>query len=229
VSFLSISVTHHSSRERELEVLLASLGSYRDRVRVCTDPGTTGSWPTTKECWTNLPESSYHLVLQDDVVVCRDFVPGLIRAIRHRPAAIVAPYSGRWGKKALEAKEGGRSWVKLPGHLSGQAICMPTVWARSFIPWHDAWEPPYDSEFWVKEGCTTKARLEAARANWSDWRVMQFAKHNRLPIWFTVPSLVDHQGAMSGVNPRGNSSNKRAQLFIGEDTSALSVDWRVKR
>lgn len=228
MTILSITVTHHPSRAEWLAELLEDLGPFGKTARVCSDPGKSGSWPTTKRSWSDIPEDAdYHMVIEDDVVVCKDFVVGMKRAIRHRPAAIIAPYSAQWGTLAQEAYAAGRSWVQIPGKMSGQCICMPAVWARRFIPWHESWLPPYeDTDFWVKKhGCVTEYRRKAAWCNWSDWRVRMFAKTFKLPIWFTVPSLVDHRGFDSGVNPGGNAPTKRAQIFIGRDRSALEVDW----
>jgi len=194
---------------------------------VAADSGDSGSWHTARIAWGNIPEdSTHHLVLQDDLVLCQDFVLGVIRALRHKPAAVVSFFAGQFS--AIDkSKEQKRAWTTIPGYLSGQAIAMPSLWARSLVGWCDANIPgPEDSDFWVRRyKRDTPEKLAHAQKFWSDRRVKWFAQQNRLPILFTSPSLVDHAGWEFSTY-RTARKNERARWFVGEDNSALSVDWR---
>lgn len=227
---VSTVIQHHKSRAEHLEKMLTRLGSNYGDIQVVTDPGDNGPWHTAKIAWATSPTThSHRLVLQDDVIFCQDFLAGVTRLARRRPGAVIGLYAQFGGKKLEEAIRAGEHWAQIPGKLAGPALLMPTKWALAFVRWHDAWLPPYsDASFWSdKMGCDTEKKLATAKTCWADWRVRMFAQHHRLPIWFTVPSLVDHIGWNTSINGH-NNKRKRAKFFLGEDKSALSVNWATR-
>lgn len=152
------------------------------------------------------PEADWHLVVQDDAVVCRDLVAGLGQALpRVTPGAPVCLYIGNvrpFGAEiaALVKRVGdGVSWIRMPQLNWGVAIAVPTATIPEMLAW-------------------TKHRRE----NNYDMRLGKYYELQlRQQTWYPWPSLVDHRDSPSLVPGRGQ--RRHAHRFIGEDASAL--DW----
>lgn len=203
---LSVAIMGHPSRIENIEKLRDEL-SRSTEVHVQIDHDEEGTWPTAKKCWQALDgKGSHALVLQDDVILCRDFYVGACRAIRHRPASSIAFYANQ--KSIEEAQEQGKSWARVSG-VWGQAQCIPTSFIPPFLRFSEVHPKP-------KEDCKC-----------DDWLLGEFLRLNKQHVWATVPSLVEH-GAPNASLIGFSNKNKIARWFIGKDTSALSVDWRIR-
>jgi len=63
-----------------------------------------------------------------------------------------------------------------------------------------------------------------------DMRMALYFNGRRTRCYYTVPSLVSHRvgaGEPSLVAGRGNAGGRVAFNFIGEDRSALEIDWSL--
>lgn len=152
------------------------------------------------------PTCTHHLVLQDDVVPSRDLLAGAERALTFVPDGHpVSLYIGRVKpfRAAVEnaVKQAGTdaSWVTMAGIYWGPAIIVPTDVLPALIPWF----------------------RESKIKNY-DRRLSGWFRRDKLPCWYSWPSLVDHRGDESLV--RAGTAKRRAHRFLG-DVSALDVDW----
>lgn len=155
------------------------------------------------------PTASHHLVIQDDVLPCRDLVAGVEAAAAYvpdgHPASFyvgrVRPFAGRV-QEAVDAAEGA-SWIVMDGIYWGPAIMVPTVCIDELARWFRS--------------------PQARRVQNYDKRTSTWFERQGLACWYSWPSLVDHRGDESLV--RRSDAIRRAHRFAGEGVSAKSIDW----
>ena len=158
------------------------------------------------------PAATHHLVVQDDVVPCRDLIAGAERALEHVPDG--APASLYVGKvrpfrpeveRAVKRAKGSASWIVMRGIYWGPAIIVPTGIIPEMVGW-----------FRSPKG----EQVQNYDRRISSW----FARHGGNPgCWYSWPSLVDHRGHESLV--RDSDVRRNCHLFAGEGVSALGIDW----
>lgn len=205
---VSTAIMAHPKRARHVEWLRAHLDAdppvvwdrYNDR------------WETGRRSLLAYdPDCSHHLVVQDDAVPCRDLVAGLSVALANVPwDAPVSLYMGKPRPKRQTvdrlvhgARNAGRAWALHQGPLWGVGIVLPTSIIDQLVAWCDT---------------QTSANYDSRVAEW-------FRRVHPIPCWYTMPSLVDHRGAEPSLVPGRTSTSRYAAWFIGQDASALTVDW----
>lgn len=169
-------------------------------------------WATARRTWRLLAadDTDYSVVLQDDAIVCQDFLAGLGAALDVvGPQGLVSPYTGTGRpsqanvKRALaHADAHGHAWMSTRSLNWGVAIAMPTSMVDRMLRWccHPA-----------RKGWNTDYRIGVWFRDVIGWRT-----------WYTVPSLVDHDAIPSLV---GHGDGRVAHRFLGTGNSALTVDW----
>lgn len=178
-------------------------------MTIIKDTQRKGVWPIARQAWHDSLryDSTHHLVLQDDIVVCRDFLAAVVAAIEARPDAPVAFFD--MSRTIPDAMDKGVSWAVRRSLSSACALAMPTPMVLPAIRWCD-----YNTDPKVK---SYDARLSA-----------YFLSVDQL-IWYTVPSLVDHNDnghSLIGHPVKLPSGKKRvASAFIGAKVSGLTIDW----
>ena len=213
---LSIAMMAHPKREAMVKKILAQLD--REDVMVVWDK--KGSrWDTGKRAMLAYdPACTHHVVIQDDIVPCRDLFAGLVAALEHVPDDVpVCGYVGRVRPSAdmvvvaaRRARATGAVWLTMHTLNWGPLIAVPTTVIPDMIAYCDRLKdvPNYDR------------RLSRF-----------FELRQEVRIWYTWPSLVDHADGPSLVPGRiATDRNKRvntrvAHTFIGADASALDIDW----
>ncbi len=212
---LSVVIMAHPKRKAQVDHVLAALGH---EVPVVWDQK-NDRWDTGKRSMLAYdPGCSHHLVIQDDVLVCRDLIEGVKAALEHVAAgAPLCLYVGRRrprehqvAKAAARANSLGASFITMHTLNWGPGIVVPTAAIPAMIAYSDKLTDikNYDrrlSRYW---------ELEA---------------HVR--VWYTWPSLLDHADGPSLVAGRlGTDRMKKlesriAHRFVGESASALALDW----
>lgn len=210
---LSIAIMAHPARLEDVERLLAQMDpdarKFGVRLEVCFEHG-DGLWDTAKRTWRAYdPEATHHLVLQDDLALCQDFIPGVLRALEFIPDNVPVGLFNRWGY-IKKAHKRGHAWARSPNVTQGQALMLPTNLIEHFITWCDENLKPVARSY--------------------DMRFDLWMMNNGHLIWNTVPCLVQHIGGTRSVFVRdsGRKTNgaRIAKMFIGEDKSALfDVDF----
>lgn len=203
---LSVKIMAHKKRAHHIPELIERLGLTEDDV-VWDRIG--NRWDTGRRAWEAIDQSAdYACVIQDDALVCRDFIAGMEKALTYiTEPCLVSPYIGtrrpsasRVERSVRAAQDAGASWVRMPSLNWGVAIMAPTSIIPGMLPWCDQQTyPNYDR------------------------RIGRYAIDVlRLPTWCTFPSLVDHRDEDSLV---GHGQGRKAHRFIGQDASALDIDW----
>lgn len=205
---LSISIMAHEDRKEMVYELAEQIGDYT--VAVAWDDG-GGRWPTGRRAWKLYdPSCTHHLVLQDDAIVCRDFVPGVLQMLKHVPSkSLVSLYLSDYSRHRsdiksrmtpllAELKENNASFLVLRSLMGGVALLAPTYTIDEMTEFGDTLKPP----------------------NY-DWRTGWYYHKLGWDTWYPWPSLVEHRHGKSLCNhPPVQAFN-----FIGADVSALDADW----
>lgn len=203
---LGVSIMAHKKREHLVPELLERLGLTDDDV---VWDRKNDRWDTGRRAWERYdPNCTHWCVVQDDALPCRDFIPGMEKALeRVPPNVLVTPYigtrrpaRGKIERVVQEAVAARAAFIEMPSLNWGIAITAPTRIIDGMLPWCDVQSyPNYDR------------------------RIGRYAIDVlRMETWCTFPSLVDHRDIPSLI---GHGDGRVAHRFIGAETSALSVDW----
>jgi hypothetical protein len=213
---LSVAMMAHPKRAEQVEQILARLD--RDDVQVVWDERNS-RWDTGKRAMLAYdPGCSHHAVIQDDVLVCRDLFAGVEAALHQMPHDVplcgyvgrVRPYAEMVTMAAAVARQRGASFLTMHTLNWGPLVVVPTDCIEEMV-----------------EHCDTLTDIPNYDRRLS--RYWELQRH--LLVWYTWPSLVDHADGPSLVPGRIGTDRRKAQhtrvahTFIGEDASALDVDW----
>lgn len=189
---------------------MRALGS---RVPVVEDPhpfATTNPWRCAREAWRRTPrKADWRLVLQDDVLPCRDFLAGARRALSVAPAPIVAFYLG---------------WVPQ------QTATLAQVRAGQCSSWVTGvtgeWVPTVATAIRADLARDLAAFHPGDRQIGDDTILGQFVGARGLNWCATIPSLCQHDDDEPSTvgGHRAHPGPRQASCFIGS-YSALEVDW----
>lgn len=204
---LSVAIQHTPSRDdrrRWAREMIAQLRREAPRLRVTlvSDETLEGCWPTYRRALEAAGgKASHHVVLQDDLALCMDFVGSVRAVVRARPDSVVALYTN--AHSVWRARERGESWVEKAG-ASGPALVWPRELIGEFLRWQEA-----------------HVRQDFP---WDTVRVSMWLIKTGRKAFATVPSLVQHLGC--GASTLGlNGRSKVAAWYVGSERSALGVDW----
>lgn len=195
---LSISVQAHEKRSEWFSYLKERLGD----VPFAIDRGAKGSpenigvWENCKRAWlSHDPTSDYHLVVQDDAIVCQNFYERAIGFLeKYHSQNETRIFNFYFGNKA-SLREKGKNALKVGFIVKntpswGVGICLPTRLIPDMIKTCDTYKNPQD-----------------------DVRIGKWIVKNNYPIYFPVPCFLDHRtGVKSLVGDPG--INRHAMYFI---------------
>lgn len=177
------------SRKAQAEALEAQLKKY-PFVAVCIvyDKVAAG---THQSEWNNGKNSllagvgiaDWHVVIQDDAILSPDFYDNLQGAIATVPTkSLISLYTGTSRPlgprvKAAVNKVVDETWLSYWLLMWGVGILLPSSHIEPLIDFVDDRTEPYDT------------------------RIGIFYQRNRLPVYYTMPSLVDHDDDLGTVIP----------------------------
>lgn len=195
---LSISVMAHPSRERFFPYLKERLGD----VPFSIDHDSEGVWPNARRAWSMFdPEAQFHVVIQDDAIVCDNFLEraeeaiydGFRKGIHAASDAgfAVSFYFGNRSGLHGQAKEGmERGYTTMRRTPWAVAICLPTNLIPEMLEFCEGLAMPQD-----------------------DARIGTFIKSKEMKVYFPLPSLISHRtGEESLVGDPGKG--RQAAFFI---------------
>src|SRR5262245_28124272 len=95
---ISIAIQHTPNRPDRRQWAQAMIEQLRNedpgvRLEVIEDTELEGCWPTYRRALEAAGDASHHLVLQDDLRLCKDFIQSVKEVIRVRPANLLALYT----------------------------------------------------------------------------------------------------------------------------------------
>lgn len=205
---LSVAVMAHPTREAFVDELMPSL------------PGAQVVWDEKNDRWDTGrrsmlaydPTADWHLVVQDDALLCRDFLPGVEAALEHVPSNPVAFYAGRVRPHAARvvklirnARATGNPWVVMPGPWWGVAVAVRTEQIDAMVAWGD--EHPEIPNY--------------------DRRMAEHFERDDVACYYSVPSLVNHRVGPDNPSlvPGRSGAQGRVAYYFAAGESPLDVDW----
>jgi hypothetical protein len=205
---LSVVVMAHKKRRRFVDELLPHLPGAEVVWDERNDRIDTGR----RSLLAHPADADWALTVQDDALLCPDFLPGVEELLAHVPEVPVSFYAGavrphgRLVTAAVaRAKAARRPFVAMPGPMWGVATALPVPLIEDML-----------EEY---------GRLRGI-ANF-DMRMTTHFARRKILCWHTVPSLVNHR--VGPQNPslvpgRGSAATRVAHEFIG-GRSPLDIDW----
>lgn len=184
----------HPSRKEYLPYLKSKLGD----VPVAMDEG-CGLIQNCKNAWLlHDPTADYHVVIQDDCIVCDDFYNRALVCLDKAmglPVSFFYSQSKFYNKFKKERAETGAILKKAI--YGGLAICLPVKLIPEMLAFYDKQKIPFD-----------------------DHRIGLFCMSKCLNIYNPFPCLIDHrQGHMSVFT--GQMSQASAAEYIDKDKNVL--------
>ena len=147
----------------------------RLNAAICMDDCGMGAARNHERAWTWLKDSTepWCLVLEDDAVVCADFLNQASMALAHAPSPIVSFYLGRgrpphWQQRIAKVIASEAHWIIATEMLHGVATAVRTELIPDLLAWIEDQEPV-------------------------DEAIGDFAQQNNFEVSYTHPSLVDHR------------------------------------
>lgn len=206
---LSTVIMAHPRRERHIPYLLDKMGE----VPIVWDRH-SDRWDTGRRAMLAYDRTkTHHLVVQDDALLPNDFLPAVEQAIQTVPHNPISFYVGKSRPNVdhvqymvERAKASNARWFAMEGPWWGVAIVIPTYFIERMIEWADK-------------------RVKIANY---DKRLSRFFYQENVLCYYSVPSLVSHRTGPENpslVPGRGSSNQRVAFEFLGEDASALDIEW----
>lgn len=158
------------------------------------------------------PKADYHVVIQDDAIVCDRLLESVARVARHVPPE--CPIGLYYGKRMPNRNEyerhyrravrAGHRWIALrKSPLWGVAVAFPVAALDEIVAYADH---------------VRSAAYDTRVRRW-------FTSQQRLEQWYPIPSLVDHRDDLVSVVSENKNTGRVAHEFIGERRSAFDLDW----
>lgn len=177
---MNVAVVGHVARQLEAQRLARRVGG-----RLFLDSGELGEWTNHRRAWLWCAEQPdpWSLVLQDDALPVPNMIDLLTAGLQTLPVeGLVSLYLGTgnpvsWQPRiaAMLSRSNDASWAQSRYLLHGVAVAAPTGWAAAMV------EP-----LWISRPY--------------DEALTMWARARRHPVFYTLPSLVDHADGPTLVN-----------------------------
>ena len=174
----------HPKRIGNLEYLKERLGDVP--VSMDTDENI---WHTCRAAWEmHDPNAEFHLVVQDDAIICDDFLNRAESVLTEGAHSFYFGYRKNYVEQVAAALPTGE--IVLPYLHWGLAVCLPTAHIRPIIRWGNGCDlPPHHD----------------------DTRIKTYLRSRGMTIRYPLPSLIDHKADVSLVT--GEVNPKRCAIY----------------
>jgi len=199
---VSIALMAHQSRMASVRRLAPQVQAAADAFLLSVDYGQYGKpWPNAEACWTWGVEAGcdWHLVLQDDALLCHDFG----RHLREALAVFARPELVTLFHHSYGTPRSGGGWAASYWLSGAVAVVLGTSLIAEFLNWQ-----------------VDQIRPEVKQ---DDLRLSLWAMEHRRVVWITNPNLVQHgigRGLGTSVN---DPASRRSVCFAG--LLPFMVDW----
>lgn len=211
---ISVTVMAVPARKLQAEYLASILRLYPfSDVSVTYDQVAAG---THESEWNNgkaslragLGKGDWHVVIQDDAILTPNFYENIEGAIKSVPVkTLISLYTGKARPFPIRVTEAvnkvvDETWLRYILLMWGVGIVIPTSHIEPLIDFVADWNEPYDT------------------------RIGIFYQRNRLPVFYTVPSLVDHDDDLGTAIP-GHGTKPGARVAHRLATGPVNWNDRV--
>lgn len=204
---ITVTIMAHPSRSTEANNLALQLGQYPFSETSITWDRNNSEWDTGyRSLKSGAGRGDWHLVIQDDAILTPNLYDNLLNIITAVPTkTVVSLYTGKVRPLADRVKE---AVDKAPdGSFLNHYMLM---WGVGILIPSDHIEPMLD---FVSD--------DRYRDTAYDIRVGMFYQRNRLPIYYAIPSLVDHNDDLGSLVGNGYAKEPRVAHRLAESV----VTW----
>ncbi len=201
---ISITIMAHPKRIKQAEKLLYELQEYPFSEISITLDTANDEWHTgERSLRAGIGSGSWHVVIQDDAILTPEFYTNLVGAINNVPSkSLISLYTGTarpLGKRVKKAVDKAyyATWLKHYILFWGVGILIPTDHIEPLLEFVEGREEDYDL------------------------RIGYFYQRNMLPVYYTMPSLVNHDDDLGSLIGHGNSPEPR----VAHKIATGIVDW----
>ena len=208
---ITVTVMAHPKRKKQAKALEIELKKYSFMDVSITWDQVSEEWDTgVRALKAGVGRGDWHVVIQDDAILSPHFYDNLCGAIANVPTrSLISLYTGKsrpLGKRVQTAVDKAyfATWLEFMLLMWGVGLLIPS----------DHIEPMLDF---------VKYRDEVY-----DTRIGIFYQRNRLPVYYTMPSLVDHDDELGsllghGVNPEPRVAHKVAVGLVTWNRDVISI------
>jgi hypothetical protein len=201
---ISIRVMAHQDRAEQAIRLynqLAEMPFYDCRIEW---DNSDSEWQTGKAAWLSQKGSDWSIVIQDDAIVSEEFYVNISRAIKAVPQetcisfylGATRPYNNAFTRAFNQASDDGASWLAGKSLHHGVCVAMPTNTVESIIRY------------------VGKSNLQY------DHRIGSYFQKHKLPVYYTMPSLCDHNDDLPSITNHKVSKARVARMYQPEFVSS---------
>ncbi|MFM4719740.1 stealth conserved region 3 domain-containing protein [Aeromonas bivalvium] len=195
---ISKTIMAYYKREHRIPEIRKMIGD----ANVSLDDGSWGLWENAKRSWMSFDaKCDYHLVIQDDAVVCRSFYNVLASHINIEPNRFMCLYFRYKSHKThSELNFAGENGVSKNGFLFprlqwGLALLCPANIVKDMVSFAD-------------EISDVKMK------NKDDLRFSQYLSSINHSVYYPLPSLVDQSADCTSLIGHGDNIGRQATYFI---------------
>lgn len=206
---ISVAVMAHNKRKWQARDLYIDLVKYPFSYVGITWDQKNEEWDTGKRALQQgiYHKSDWHIVIQDDALITLDFYNNIVGAITAlKEKSLISLYTGtsrplgKRVKAAVEKAQDGE-WLSFSQLLWGVAILIPTDHIAPMLDFVENIELQYDN------------------------KIGEFYRQNALPVYYCIPSLVEHDDEMGSILGHGQSPEPR----VAHRLATGLVEWSDKK
>jgi len=209
---ITIAVMAHPKRKAAADALLDQLRKYPFKEATIIWDEIDNEWHTGARAlrW-GIDRGDFHVVIQDDARLTTEFYANIEGAIHNCPGgkALISLYTGTarpFGKRVKNAVERAEhaTWLRHFLLMWGVGFIIPTSHIQPMLEFVVDRQEPYDT------------------------RIGIFYHRNRLPIYYTMPCLVDHDDGVGsllghGATPEPRVAHKLATGLIAWNNQVIDI------
>lgn len=209
---ISISVMAHPKRAENAKKLYEKLNGMPFSSLTLVYDDSSNEWDTGKRSLLAHGASDWHIVLQDDAIIGDTFYDNVLAAVTHVPKrSLISLYTGRvrpFAKMVTDAvgraNTNNASWLVADRLMWGVGIAIPTEHIEPLLEFSKRSPVVYDR------------------------RIGLYYYRARLPVYYTNPSLVDHDHTLGSLIGNDYAAEPRvAHKFA--DADGVTFNSRVVR
>ena len=190
INKLSVAIINHISRKYLADQLVSKLGPDTKVFTSTADLAHNDCVENSRKAWASFdPNADYHLVFEDDAILCTNFYERLDKILTDK----VRIYNLYWSNIPLPAGALEQGYVLGNQHVSlpAAAICIATNLIPDMLDF-------------------TKGTL----GGWLDARIMNWAQSRNIMVYYPIPCLVDHNAREKSLLIGYIAPNRKSDYFI---------------
>lgn len=143
---------------------------------VVIDKNHEGALPTARKAWSIKTDSPFVMVMNDDVELCNDFMKYCEKIITLHPDDVISLFSYKLRKRKSVRQRARRTPYVRTNEVMGQAVIMKKEYIEPCLAY---WKDDFSD----------------------DVNISRWANDNKIPILTTLPTIIQHIGDDSVIDP----------------------------